>query len=57
MTVPRDVAINLVLANLKVVPRPGTNVAEVRYTDRDPARAQVTLDAGDMIPNKDFVLR
>ena len=29
----------------------------VSVTRRDPARAQVTLDAGDRIPNKDFVLR
>jgi polysaccharide biosynthesis transport protein len=36
----RDVAIDQALAKLKVVPRPGTDVIDVKYVDADPARAQ-----------------
>jgi polysaccharide biosynthesis transport protein len=37
---PRDMAIDLAIQNLKVVPRPGTDVIDVRYVDADPAQAQ-----------------
>jgi succinoglycan biosynthesis transport protein ExoP len=37
---PRDVAIDKALEKLKVVPRPGTDVIDVRYMDSDPAQAQ-----------------
>ncbi|MEO8089570.1 MAG: hypothetical protein ABI703_04665, partial [Gemmatimonadales bacterium] len=37
---PRDVAIDNALERLKVVPRPGTDVIDVKYVDSDPARAQ-----------------
>ena len=37
---PRDVAIDQALEKLKVVPRPGTDVIDVRYMDSDPARAE-----------------
>jgi polysaccharide biosynthesis transport protein len=37
---PRDVAIDNALLRLKVTPRPGTDVIDVRYQDSDPARAQ-----------------
>lgn len=37
---PRDIAIDEALKQLKVVPRPGTDVIDVRYVDSDPARAQ-----------------
>ena len=37
---PRDVAIDRALEKLKVVPRPGTDVIDVRYVDSDPARAE-----------------
>lgn len=37
---PRDVAIDQALAKLKVVPRPGTDVIDVKYRDSDPARAE-----------------
>jgi len=37
---PRDVTIDAALSRLKVVPRPGTDVIDVRYMDNDPARAQ-----------------
>lgn len=37
---PRDVAIDKALGRLKVVPRPGTDVIDVKYVDADPARAQ-----------------
>jgi polysaccharide biosynthesis transport protein len=37
---PRDMAIDLAIRNLKVVPRPGTDVIDVKYADADPARAQ-----------------
>ena len=37
---PRDVTIDGALQRLKVVPRPGTDVIDVKYTDHDPARAQ-----------------
>jgi succinoglycan biosynthesis transport protein ExoP len=37
---PRDVAIDDAIQNLKVVPRPGTDVIDVKYVDSDPARAQ-----------------
>ena len=37
---PRDVAIDNALLRLKVAPRPGTDVIDVRYQDSDPARAQ-----------------
>ncbi|MEP7228267.1 MAG: polysaccharide biosynthesis tyrosine autokinase [Gemmatimonadales bacterium] len=37
---PRDVAIDQALERLKVVPRPGTDVIDVRYVDSDPARAE-----------------
>ena len=36
----RDVAIDQALERLKVVPRPGTDVIDVRYVDSDPARAE-----------------
>jgi capsular exopolysaccharide synthesis family protein len=36
----RDVAIDNALARLKVVPRPGTDVIDVKYVDSDPLRAQ-----------------
>jgi len=36
----RDVAIDDALERLKVVPRPGTDVIDVKYVDSDPARAQ-----------------
>ena len=36
----RDVAIDQALGKLKVVPRPGTDVIDVRYVDSDPARAE-----------------
>ena len=36
----RDVAIDNALERLKVVPRPGTDVIDVKYVDSDPARAQ-----------------
>jgi capsular exopolysaccharide synthesis family protein len=36
----RDVAIDNALQRLKVVPRPGTNVIDIKYMDSDPARAQ-----------------
>ena len=36
----RDVAIDNALAKLKIVPRPGTDVIDVKYVDSDPARAQ-----------------
>jgi capsular exopolysaccharide synthesis family protein len=38
--VPRDVAIDEAIRELKVVPRPGTDVIDVKYVDPDPARAQ-----------------
>jgi|GEM_PF-378092 len=37
---PRDIAIDNALERLKVVPRPGTDVIDVKYVDSDPARAQ-----------------
>lgn len=37
---PRDVAIDGALKKLKVVPRPGTDVIDVKYVDSDPAQAQ-----------------
>jgi capsular exopolysaccharide synthesis family protein len=37
---PRDVATDHALEKLKVVPRPGTDVIDVRYMDSDPARAE-----------------
>ena len=37
---PRDQAIDRILKNLKVVPRAGTNVLDLRYSDWDPALAQ-----------------
>ena len=37
---PRDVAIDEALKQLKVVPRPGTDVIDVKYLDSDPVRAQ-----------------
>ncbi len=37
---PRDVAIDAALKKLKVVPRPGTDVIDVKYVDSDPAQAQ-----------------
>ena len=40
----RDVAIDHVLARLKVVPRPGTDVIDVRYTGPDPALAQAVVN-------------
>ncbi len=36
----RDVAIDNALERLKVVPRPGTDVIDVKYVDSDPARAR-----------------
>ncbi len=36
----RDIAIDQALERLKVVPRPGTDVIDVKYVDSDPARAQ-----------------
>jgi succinoglycan biosynthesis transport protein ExoP len=36
----RDIAIDNAIRRLKVVPRPGTDVIDVRYVDADPARAQ-----------------
>ncbi|MGZ8397589.1 MAG: GumC family protein [Gemmatimonadales bacterium] len=36
----RDVAIDNALERLKVVPRPGTDVIDVKYVDSDPVRAQ-----------------
>jgi succinoglycan biosynthesis transport protein ExoP len=36
----RDVAIDKALERLKVVPRPGTDVIDVKYVDSDPATAQ-----------------
>lgn len=36
----RDVAIDEALRRLKVVPRPGTDVIDVKYFDTEPARAQ-----------------
>ncbi len=36
----RDEAIDEVLQRLKVVPRPGTDVIDVKYADADPVRAQ-----------------
>lgn len=36
----RDVAIDNALEKLKIVPRPGTDVIDVKYVDSDPARAQ-----------------
>ncbi|MGH7508907.1 MAG: polysaccharide biosynthesis tyrosine autokinase [Gemmatimonadales bacterium] len=36
----RDAAIDEALQRLKVVPRPGTDVIDVRFTDADPATAQ-----------------
>jgi succinoglycan biosynthesis transport protein ExoP len=38
--VPRDIAIDQAIQQLKVVPRPGTDVIDVKYVDADPARAQ-----------------
>jgi capsular exopolysaccharide synthesis family protein len=38
--VPRDIAIDEAIRQLKVVPRPGTDVIDVKYADSDPARAQ-----------------
>jgi polysaccharide biosynthesis transport protein len=37
---PRDRAIDRALKKLKVTPRPGTDVIDVKYTDADPAVAQ-----------------
>ncbi len=37
---PRDLAIDQALEKLKVVPRPGTDVIDVKYVNSDPARAQ-----------------
>lgn len=37
---PRDVAIDDALRSLKVVPRPGTDVIDVKFVDSDPAVAQ-----------------
>src|SRR5215210_7860198 len=37
---PRDVVIDLALRRLKVTPRPGTDVIDVRFADPDPALAQ-----------------
>jgi polysaccharide biosynthesis transport protein len=37
---PRDIAIDDAIRRLKVVPRPGTDVIDVKYVDTDPARAQ-----------------
>jgi polysaccharide biosynthesis transport protein len=37
---PRDVTIDGALRKLKVVPRPGTDVIDVKYVDADPALAQ-----------------
>jgi capsular exopolysaccharide synthesis family protein len=37
---PRDVAIDQALEKLKVVPRPGTDVIDVKYVDSDPVTAQ-----------------
>jgi polysaccharide biosynthesis transport protein len=37
---PRDEAIDRAIRRLKVVPRPGTDVIDVRYVDPDPARAK-----------------
>jgi polysaccharide biosynthesis transport protein len=37
---PRDVTIDQALRRLKVVPRPGTDVIDVKFVDSDPARAQ-----------------
>jgi capsular exopolysaccharide synthesis family protein len=37
---PRDVTIDNVLRRLKVVPRPGTDVIDVKFVDSDPALAQ-----------------
>jgi capsular exopolysaccharide synthesis family protein len=37
---PRDIAIDAALKRLKVVPRPGTDVIDVKYLDSDPVRAQ-----------------
>jgi succinoglycan biosynthesis transport protein ExoP len=37
---PRDVAIDRALRKLKVTPRVGTDVIDVKYLDPDPARAQ-----------------
>jgi capsular exopolysaccharide synthesis family protein len=36
----RDIAIDDALRRLKVVPRPGTDVIDVKYLDSDPVRAQ-----------------
>src|SRR6185436_16651757 len=36
----RDVTIEQAIQRLKVVPRPGTDVIDVRFVDSDPARAQ-----------------
>jgi capsular exopolysaccharide synthesis family protein len=41
VVVPRDVAIDDALTRLKVVPRPGTDVIDVKYFDADPIRAQL----------------
>ncbi len=40
VVLPRDVAIDAALARLKVIPRPGTDVIDVRFLDADPATAQ-----------------
>src|SRR4051812_32652090 len=37
---PRDIVIDDAIRRLKVVPRPGTDVIDVKYVDTDPARAQ-----------------
>jgi polysaccharide biosynthesis transport protein len=37
---PRDIAIDDAIRRLKVVPRTGTDVIDVKYVDADPARAQ-----------------
>jgi capsular exopolysaccharide synthesis family protein len=39
--VPRDLAIDEALTRLKVVPRPGTDVIDIKYVDADPVRAQL----------------
>ncbi len=37
---PRDITIDQALQRLKVVPRPATDVIDIKYFDSDPARAQ-----------------
>ncbi|HZN65453.1 MAG TPA: VIT domain-containing protein, partial [Tepidisphaeraceae bacterium] len=52
-----DVAVTVELDAGMPVEKIESRTHRVSVARRDPARAQITLDAGDRIPNKDFVLR